>query len=164
LSNHFTYDANGKKTQSIDREGHITTIKYDKLGRSTELISPDDTPNTLADNPRKRMEYDKAGWLTAVIDEQGNRQEWIYDAARNHTGTRTYISTTPVSTTSTYDAAGRQISSTDALNHTTKYVYDSLGRLVEIRYADGLTSKTVYDAVGKEIVKIDRANRQTTAV
>jgi RHS repeat-associated protein len=161
LSNQFTYDANGKKTQSIDRDGHTTTFKYDALGRSTELISPDATPNTLADNPRKRMEYDKAGWLTAIIDEQGNRQEWTYDGARNLTGNRTSIGTTPASTTSTYDAAGRQTSTTDALKHTTLYVYDSLGRLVETRYADGLTSKTVYDAIGKEIVKIDRANRQT---
>jgi RHS repeat-associated protein len=161
LSNRFTYDANGKKTQSIDREGHITTFQYDAAGRSTALISPDDTPNNPNDNPRKLLEYDKAGWLKAIVDEQGNRQEWIYDAARNQTGSRSYVGNTPITTNNIYDAAGRKVSTTDPLGNITRYAYDSLGRLVETRYADGLTSKTAYDAIGNEIAKVDRANHQT---
>jgi RHS repeat-associated protein len=161
LSNHFTYDANGKKIQSIDRERRITTFQYDAAGRSTALISPDGTPNNPNDNPRKLIEYDKAGWLKAIVDEQGNRQEWIYDGAGNQIGSRSYSGTTPIATNSVYDAAGRRISATDPLGRIARYVYDSLGRLIETRYADGVTSKTVYDAIGNEITKIDRANHQT---
>jgi RHS repeat-associated protein len=161
LSNRFVYDANGKKIRSIDREGRTTIFQYDALGRSTALISPDSTPNNPNDNSRKLIEYDKAGWLKAIVDEQGNRQEWLYDNAQNQIGARSYVGSNAVVSINTYDAAGRKVSSTDALGHTTRYIYDRLGRLIETRYADGLTSKITYDAIGNEIAKTDRANRQT---
>jgi YD repeat-containing protein len=59
-------------------------------------------------------------------------------------------------TTSTYDAAGRLASSTDALNHTTQYQYDGAGRLIETLYADGTFSITTYDQTGRKIAATDQ--------
>ncbi len=77
-------------------------------------------------------------------------------------------------TSQNYDAAGRVISATDPLGHTTRYQYDALGRITATilpaadgsRDADGSlpgpTTWSVYDAAGNLAESIDELARVTT--
>ncbi|MFZ2654225.1 MAG: hypothetical protein WAX69_04870 [Victivallales bacterium] len=105
----------------------------------------------------------------------------IGDANGNQTGT-SYVwsdpsgtgGTTTVSTSTTYNAAGQVVSSsdplgnssstiyneigkpaqtTDILGNTTTTVYDDRGNVIETQYADGTVSRTVYDVDGRVSVR-----------
>uniref|UniRef100_UPI0023DF5DE9 RHS repeat-associated core domain-containing protein n=1 Tax=Argonema antarcticum TaxID=2942763 RepID=UPI0023DF5DE9 len=154
------YDEAGNRKAVTDQEGNTTHFKYDPLKRPTEMILPDSTPSNLEDNPRIKVEYDKLGRMKALIDERGNRSEFEYDAAGRMKVARSGVGGTQ-KTTSTRDAAGREITKTDALNRTTKFVYDNLDRIVETIFPDKTTTKTKYDAFGNVIAQTDQANRTT---
>ncbi|TFH40577.1 MAG: hypothetical protein E4G94_09355, partial [ANME-2 cluster archaeon] len=82
----------------------------------------------------------------------------------NHTSNYVYDSLNrPVSiidplgntASSTYDAVGNIVSSTDANGKTTLYNYDGLNRLIEIVYPDGKTVGYSYDARGNRLMMAD---------
>ncbi|PYT21327.1 MAG: hypothetical protein DMG57_38985, partial [Acidobacteria bacterium] len=60
---------------------------------------------------------------------------------------------------STYDAEGDRITSTERAGRATSYAYDSLKRLVTTTYPDTTSTGTTYDAAGEvTAVKDARAN------
>jgi fibro-slime domain-containing protein/RHS repeat-associated protein len=66
-------------------------------------------------------------------------------------------------TGSTYDAAGRLKTSTDALGRTAVYDYDGDGRLTKTTYADHTTTSTTYDpATGRKLSDTDQDGHTTT--
>ena len=89
---------------------------------------------------------------TARINTQGQRTEYTYDAYRNLIQTTYADGSTE---TSSYDAEGNRISSTDRAANTTTYAYDALGRLTVTTYPDGSTSENQYNAIGQVIASID---------
>jgi RHS repeat-associated protein len=155
------YDEAGNRKAVTDPEGNTTHFKYDSLNRPTEMIHPDRTPDNLEDNPRIKVEYDKLGRMKALTDERGNRNEFEYDAAGKMKVVRSGAGGSQ-QTTSTYDAGGREITRTNALNRTTKFVYDNLDRIVETIFPDQKSIKVEYDAFGNIIAQTDQANRTTS--
>jgi RHS repeat-associated protein len=61
----------------------------------------------------------------------------------------------------TYDAAGNQLTVTDALTHVTTSVYDVDNRLWKTIFADGTTRITTYDREGQRIAETDQAGKIT---
>jgi len=94
-----------------DPAGQVYEFTYDASGNLSEIIYPDNTPETKADNPRKTYLYEDANFesaLTAVIDENNTRfASWFYDEQ------------------------GRAISSEHAMQQ----------ELVELTYVDGDTTE-----------------------
>jgi RHS repeat-associated protein len=64
-------------------------------------------------------------------------------------------------TTVSYDAEGRQISSTDALGRTSLTEYDALGRAVKHIAPDGTFTTTAYDAAGRMTSSTDARGNST---
>ena len=152
------YDEAGREITAIDRAGQATHFVYDALGRVIETIYPDDTPDDLTDNPKTKTEYDKAGRITASIDEREYRTEYEYDPVGHRLLVRDMLGN---ETAYTYDAEGNQLTETDTRGNTTRFVYDTLGRKVEVRYADGTNTSTTYDTVGRPNSSTDRAGNVT---
>ncbi|MCC3519827.1 MAG: hypothetical protein JGK25_31040 [Microcoleus sp. PH2017_18_LLB_O_A] len=154
-----TYDAVGRRSSFTDQTGHTTYFVYDALNRPVEVIHPDDTPLDLSNNPRTKTEYNELGWVTARIDELGNRQEYEYDAKGRLIESRSDCACRRK--TYTYDAFGNQISETDQLGRTTSFVYDKLNRLVETRFHDRSYTTTTYDELGRVKTQTDQAGKTT---
>ena len=62
----------------------------------------------------------------------------------------------PQTTTVTYNALGKQATSTDAANRVTTSVYDFNGNLIETDYPDNTVSRTAYDGFGRQQYVQDR--------
>ena len=75
------------RVAEIDESGRTTRFVYDNVGRKTQTIFPDSTPNDDTDNPRTVTEYDNAGRVVAEVDERRNRTQFQYDRAGNRTVT-----------------------------------------------------------------------------
>ncbi len=163
----MVYDPEGNLISQTDRLGRTTRMTYDAANRLLETIYPDATPGNDADNPRTTNEYDRAGRLTASIDERGNRTEYEYDRAGRQTLIRNALLE---ETRFEYDARGLRTAMIDALNRRTEYVYDDIGRLIETLYpddtpgdsTDNLRMVTTYDAIGRKTAETDLAGLTTT--
>ena len=59
-------------------------------------------------------------------------------------------------TSSTWNALGQQLTSTDVMGRVTSYAYDSAGNLTLTTHPDGTTDESVYDAENRLIATIDR--------
>lgn len=163
----MVYDPEGNMISQTDRLGRTTRMTYDAANRLIETIYPDDTPGNEADNPRTTNEYDRAGRLSASIDERGNRTEYEYDRAGRQVLIRNALLE---EIRFEYDARGLRTAMIDALNRRTEYVYDDVGRLIETIYpddtpgdnTDNLRMVTGYDAIGRKTSETDLAGLTTT--
>ena len=131
----FQYDGRGRLTLVKNGKGSSIEIDYDPLGRITCVTYPNgstesydysvhthtstDTPNTVTYTNRAgtafRYRYDKAGNLTEVYDETGNRalKKLEYDSSNRPISEIIY---------STYGPSAH-----------TKYRYDTLDRVITLR-------------------------------
>jgi RHS repeat-associated protein len=149
----YTYDAEGHKLTSTDRNSHTTSYAYDLLGRLNQT--------TYADNNYAVNGYDAAGRLTS------SSQVWLISG-----GGMSPPVTAQLTTSYFYDAAGRNIATTnalnqgtsyaydaknnltnviDALNHTNAYIYDALNRLVQTIYPDNTSESYGYDGLNRRV-------------
>lgn len=73
----YTYEGpNGSLSQITDQDGLSIHYRYDVQGNLTEVIYPDNSPEYLADNPRKVYLFEHPDFphhLTGIVDEAGNR-------------------------------------------------------------------------------------------
>jgi RHS repeat-associated protein len=92
------------------------------------------------------------------VDELGHRTEFDYDADGRQTVVRDALGD---QIKTSYDTAGRAVSTTDALGHTTQFVYDALGRQTQTIYVDGTQTSKTYDVLGRVTAEVDQLNRQT---
>lgn len=91
----FTYDAAGRLTSVVDRDGRATTIQRDASGNPTAIIAPSAEATTLTTangylatvtDPKgqvTRMGYTASGLLTSFADPLGNVSQPSYDATGN---------------------------------------------------------------------------------
>ena len=54
-----------------------------------------------------------------------------------------------------YDAAGRAVTSSDALGHTTRYIYDGDGKTLKTLFTDGSFTQAAYDSQGRQTSTTD---------
>jgi RHS repeat-associated protein len=135
-----SFDIEDRMTNSVDRNGVVTTNSYDLLKRVLTCGYPD--------GGVERFGYSAFG-LIAYTNQLTNSTYYAYDAALRKTAeTNALLNVTQYA----YDAASDLTSLTDQNNHTTQWGYDLYGRM---------TNKV--DATGESILqyKYDADSRLT---
>ena len=149
-SSETEYNALGKDSAKIDRNGNRTEFDYDARGN---LIR-----TRYADGSQSAVTYDAEGNKVSETDQSGNTTSYEYDALKRLLRT-TYADGSQVS--NSYDAAGRLIAVTDALGNVTSHEYDALGQRTRVTDPLGNQTSYTYDANGNQLSVTD-ANGHTT--
>ncbi len=164
----LTYTDDGQIETVTDPLGRVERRTYDAQGRLATTTYAEGT----ADEAAVSFEYDPAttaglaGLATAFVDELGRRTAFEYDVMNrlvNFTEPDPDGSgplTAPVSSF-TYDAAGNQVSSTDAADQTATVVRNAAGLIAQITNADNESTRYAYDAAGNITAVIDPLGRRT---
>jgi RHS repeat-associated protein len=123
----YAYDSNGNVVAFTDRKGQTSASTYDRLNRRTKI--------TYADGSSTTLTYDAGNRITQVLDTRAagpiTRTYDGLDRLLSET-TRPAPSLHPVTTTYTYDAAGRRIRRAGAVQTPIAYTYDAANRLTTI--------------------------------
>jgi RHS repeat-associated protein len=175
----WTYNTRGQVASTTDPRGQVTSFTYDLLGRVIET--------RVANLRVDRVTFDAVGNTTAITsyDISGlpaNTPLSSIDASRIRVTSTTFdASNQPLTTTSpdpddagpllpstqttVYDAAGRQLSVTDARGNVTSFQYDNAGRLhktiLPATAAGTAVLTSILDANGNESQSIDALGRTT---
>ena len=166
----YSYSAAGDLASVTDPSGAVTTFTYD----GAHLLLSVNGPGNV---PLRTMHYDTAGRLTSVTDADGNTTAMTDDVAartqviKDPNGKLTttlplddlgdVLTKTAVgdgqtrTTTSTYDAFGRVLSSTDPLGHSTSRTYDDVGDLLTATDAAGHVRAITYGSTGQPLTTTD---------
>jgi YD repeat-containing protein len=163
LITRYTYTSNGLVDLLTDPLGRVTDYDYTPEGHIARITSVKGT----VDEATQTFEYDLAGNQTAIIDANGNRTQFEYDALnrlkRKIEADPDGISgplSSPI-TTYTYDAAGNLVLIKDARNNTTAYAYDNLNRRVKVIDALSNEMSYRYDSAGNLIAQTDALGHTT---
>lgn len=133
----MTYDSNGRVATRTDPLGNIEQIIRDANGREISSIRQRTSQGIVVEVVQSK-EYDRNGRITAEIDGEGGRLEFIYDGA------------------------GQLIREIDPLGNVKQHTYDAQGNKVRTDHADGMFETFAYDGLGNLISETDRASRQTS--
>src|SRR5690554_2377543 len=154
----------GWKIWEKNPRGYVTSYEYDRLGRTTKIVAPDDddqtpwipgssVPDFRQNNPVTVIEYNDTDLYSLVTDPLQNRTKYDFDPLgrmvelikyRKDNGGYTPAAVTKIQ----YDAWGNITSIIDpngnstgpAWKYTTRYEYDALGRNSAIIYPDETSS------------------------
>ncbi len=174
----FTYDAEGRVTKSIAFANLYDTATEPTLGTISSWADGSPQAND-AENRVSRSFYSERGELLYSVDPLGYVTGFTYDAegrvlaqtAYGGSGVTVNDATTigglesllggivgTITTTTTYDAAGRVATTSDGEGFVTRKVYDALGQLVEVHRADGtageVTTRYSYDGAGRVVEQV----------
>jgi RHS repeat-associated protein len=106
--------------------------------------------------------YDSLGRVTQSSSTGGATVKPSYDALGRQTRTESWDGTNLLTwSESTYDAAGRAVTSKDALLHVTWTDYDGDGRAVATYFVDNTSTRVEYDSLGRKKADIDQLGRRT---
>jgi len=150
--NRHDYDELGRRTSSTDRAGRVTQFVYDAMGRLTETIYPDATPADDTDNPRTKTEYDKAGQVTAQIDERATGPS----SSTTRPGDKSGAGCVGLRNDHRVRHCGRRTSrrtlwGTSRNSSTTRWTADGND------FADATRRRSGYDALGRVVAETDQA-------
>lgn len=126
----YEYNALGELVKQTNAKNQITTLTYDKLGRMTKRIEPGLTSDWIYDTAA----YGK-GKLHQAKTSLGYIRTHVYDNKGRPQSTQSNLGTgNPLLTTSvTYDTAGRAATNTYPSGVSVKQVYNTWGYLAEVR-------------------------------
>ncbi|MFD8912157.1 RHS repeat-associated core domain-containing protein [Streptomyces sp. NPDC059575] len=152
----FGYDANGNQTSSTDyaTPPHTTTYSYDATGDLTRQVEPGDGTTTVTTG----FGYDAAGNKTRLTDGRGNTTWYTFNSlglqeSTVEPATAGQSAATDRTWTTSYDAEGRVVRSTEPGGVSQKTGYDALGRVTS-RTGSGAEAATSghvyrYDLAGR---------------
>lgn len=151
---------NHTTTNSYVVPGGTSTMTTSKLPFSTTLPSGKQTTFEYDPNWRKRFVHVAPNTADAATTE------YRYDEGANNVGHLTsMIDPRGNATTYGYDLRDRQISVTDALNHTTSTVYDQRGVKISETHANGeLITFDLYDPMNRLLQKTTHRDATTIDV
>ena len=156
----YTYDGNGNQLSRTDPLGKVSTSTYDLANRLASSTTPLGNKTTYF--------YDANGRQIKVVEPRGNvsganPDDFASVSTYDRAG-RLLTTTDPLGnqTRYSYDAVGNKLSVTDAANQSTSYTYDPVNRLATVIAADLSTTSFGYDLAGNLTSRTD-ANSHTTA-
>ena len=126
-----SYDDNGNLVQSTDGLGFLTEKSYDGLNRLKQTIENYEGTNAATENTTTTYTYDFVDRLTEVTDPSGLNTTYSYDGLSDAKG---QVSPDTGSTSRTFDAAGDNLTQTDAKGITATSTYDALNRRITTSY------------------------------
>ncbi|MBI5648234.1 MAG: RHS repeat protein, partial [Ignavibacteriae bacterium] len=148
------YDANGRWSRTVDREGFVRSAEYDYLTHRTKY--------TDANGNTSQYGYDSNGAKTQYVDGEGNLVEYTRDANVNITavtdarGSRSLME---------WDQRGNLTAEVDALGNRTEHTYDPvLNRRTSTTDAEGKVRAWTFDAAGNVTSEIDPDGNTTIYV
>jgi len=152
LTTRTAYDRGGRRVQSVDEAGHVTTYGYDLLDNTTVLqenVQNSCSAGATDCNVTTQYGYDRGGRRVSMTDPRGNTQHFAYNAADEQTAATDALTRT---TTREYDALGRVTVQHDPRGPANDlvYTYDGLDRVTKLS-AQNLPApiQTQYDALGQ---------------
>ena len=178
----MAFDAENRRLWTQDRRGARTFFEYDKVGRLTATILPDDNDSLgaaaptalddprLADNARTSTIYDLIGRVRFQIDEEGATTEFTYEdgcgCAMRRKEMIQHLPTGNLVTSYIYDNAGNVRFVTDPRGHTVETRYDEQGRPTHVIYPatdehPATQTVTTYDVLGRRVAVTDQEGRIT---
>ena len=160
-----TYDLAGRPVGFTDRNGDSTTRTLDAVGRVQREVFADGTSVERTYDPtgalvsiqdtRGVTTYgrDSLDRVTSIVNPDGSRLDYGYDALANRTtmAARLTPAGTALTTSYTYDAAGRMTGVTDPDGRTTAYAYDAKGRQTGVTMPNGTSTVRTFDALDRVI-------------
>jgi RHS repeat-associated protein len=142
----YIYDAEGNLTDVQWKSGSSikrrTCYTVNAPGQVTEQI--ESTTLTSCSGNKTKFEYDANGNVSAIVDPRFSGQG------------------TPPKTTMTYDGAGRKLTETNELGHTTTWTYDAAGNVLTVKDHLNNTATNTYDAFGNLKTVTDALGNVTT--
>ncbi|MEI6892350.1 MAG: hypothetical protein V5783_09280 [Pontiella sp.] len=164
------YDKAGNVIRIRDPENNVTTFLYDNRNRKTHTIQPliwdEETLDSL--NPTTTTFYDDVGNVTGILDARQNSTTNTYDAANRLISSvlpevAVYGGgTTQPSIKTTYDKNGNPRFVTDANDVVVEMQYDALNQLVKSIDGEQHEVGYAYDAVGNRTWIKDQNGNVTT--
>ncbi len=166
------YDAVGNTTSTteIDTNGvvlTVTTYTYDAANRKASQSDPPANQGASDESGESNVttySYDANGdtletkMTNAALSDPVTDTRATFDhLGRQLTKTDNADTSSPITTTYTYNAAGQQMSTTDSSNKTTSSRYDALGRVVSLTNPDTTVTTTTYDAAGEKLTLANSA-------
>ncbi|OQS19898.1 hypothetical protein B0T37_22020, partial [Chromobacterium violaceum] len=143
LQTQARYDAFGRLTDSVDANGNVRHLDYDKLGRQIATRDPQGGQQTSA--------YDAFGRTLSHSDALGHVTTTVYDDAA---GTVTVTQPGGIQTVSQQNGYGETVQLIDALGHATTYQYNRDGQLLSTTTPAGIT-RSDYDSAGQRAISTD---------
>ena len=137
--------------------GAQTSFGYTPYGAVSSVTDPDGVTTTYG--------YDTAHRLVKITDAQGNYAQYTLDAAGDKTAEQTYDATGTVhkSLSRTFNTLGQLTTVVDGLNHTVfnasaSTSYDANGNLVQSTDGLGIQRQLGYDALNRLVQTLDNYN------
>ena len=163
----FTYDNRRLPSTRLDALGKTTTWVYDSNGylqsvtdRNNHTVSSSYNnlghlqSKSATDTAAVTYGYDTRDWQTTATDGLGHATTNNFDAAGRQISTVNALAITTGSTV--YDSAGRLSVQYDGLNHATHYFYDGAGRLDHSVDPINHTVYNSYDDAGRALTLQNR--------
>lgn len=126
------YDLMDREIRRIEKDGGITRQFYDKNGRMSKLVRPNQYCIQADDGLGYQYAYDLQGRILSITGPDGSVMQ------RN-----------------TYDQAGRVRKQTDAVKSGIEYAYNLAGDRISFRSTSGAAQELEYDAYGNIIGVVD---------
>lgn len=159
FSETLAYDASDRKTGSTDRGGRTTSYNYDTLARLIQTTYPDGNYASSGHDNAGRLTRSIQVWVISVggISPPVTSQlttSYFYDASGRRVAVTNALNQ---GTTFAFDANGNQTNTVDALGHKTSYVFDALNRQVQLIYPDSTSESYGYDGLGRKVASTNQA-------
>ena len=176
----FTYDSAGQMLTLADPSGGTTINVYNGSGQVTQQTDPAGLVTTFS---YKGDNYSAVGGTTTITNPFGAVEVQQYEGGLLYQDFKAFGTPEQTVKSSTYDALGRLLTSTDANGNVTTYAYDAAGDMIaktdplghktswsynqfgEVTSATdarGNTSTQTYDANGNLLTSTDRMGGVTT--
>ncbi|WEJ98137.1 MAG: polymorphic toxin-type HINT domain-containing protein [Candidatus Sphingomonas phytovorans] len=175
------YDRDGRLLGTLDGEGYLSRVIYDKAGQKVEDVSFANATavaqraagsfNDLlssvtvsADDRRVRYVYDGQGLLRYALDGLNQATSYSYNIAGQQTSWTRFAVAMGATADYTYDNVKALLAGqvSNAANRTTWSVYDAAGRLAYGIDADGGVTGFGYDTMGQVVRAVQYATRRAT--
>ena len=134
FTSHYSYNAAGDITESIDNAGNVTTYEYDDNGSQTASVD--------AKGRRITYAYDDMGNMVKTTYPDGTFETFTYDANGNNV---TATDRNGLTVTMTYDKLDRMTEKKYADGTKESYVYDEVGNVTEMSSTSGARTTYTYD-------------------